>query len=111
MGGYRDVGVYLDSVEYLHPEDGSWQTAAATLPTPADGLRATNIDDRILIFGIFGSKRSSRSQNICLSVRPCQSVLENFIFIYLAQSHTSQSLKYFVLFYPPEKIRDKVQGA
>ena len=60
--------MFLDTVEYLHPDDGSWQTAAAKLPSRRERLKATNIDDRILIFGDFGSERSFRSQNICLSV-------------------------------------------
>ena len=72
MGGFPG----LDSVEYLHPEDGSWQTAAATLPTTAYRLRATNIDDRILIFGVFGSVRSSSSNLVHPAFRLCVSPAE-----------------------------------
>ena len=31
---------------------GSWNNAQAALPRPMNGLRATNIDDMVLIFGM-----------------------------------------------------------
>ena len=48
-GGY-DGGSYLDSTELFDANVGVWITGAA-LPNPMDGLRAANIDDRVLIFG------------------------------------------------------------
>ena len=50
-GNAPDLG-HLDSVEKYDPIMGSWTTTAAKLPKPTEGLRATNIDDRVLIFGI-----------------------------------------------------------
>ena len=47
-GGY--FGGYLDSTEIFDPNLGSW-SAGATLPSP-DSLRATNLDNRVLLFGI-----------------------------------------------------------
>ena len=48
-GGYGDD--LLDSTEILDPNLGSW-TYGASLPNPRIYLRAANIDDRVLIFGI-----------------------------------------------------------
>ena len=45
-------GYFLDSTELYDPSVGSWVVAGAKLPTPMSSLRAINIDDRILIFGI-----------------------------------------------------------
>ena len=42
--------VRLDSTEIFNPSVGSWSTGAA-LPIPMDGLGATNIDNRVLLFG------------------------------------------------------------
>ena len=43
----------LDSTEiYNTLVMGSWNIAQAALPRPMTGLRATNIDDMVLIFGI-----------------------------------------------------------
>ena len=50
-GGLIDVSIFLDSTEILDPSVGSW-TYGASLPNPRQGLRAANIDDQILIFGI-----------------------------------------------------------
>ena len=47
--GYLD----LDTTEVYDPSVGTWVEAGAKLPRPMYGLRATNIDDRVLIFGIF----------------------------------------------------------
>ena len=41
----------LDSIETLGSEGSSWVTSGAKLPKPMEGLRAANIDDRVLIFG------------------------------------------------------------
>ena len=41
---------YLDSTEIFDPSLGSWRAGAA-LPSPVWGLRATNIDNRVLLFG------------------------------------------------------------
>merc|ERR1712110_738244 len=43
-------GNYLDSTEIFDPSLGSWRAGAA-LPSPRMGLRATNIDNRVLLFG------------------------------------------------------------
>ena len=42
--------VRLDSTEIFDPSVGSWRAGAA-LPIPMDGMRATNIDNRVLLFG------------------------------------------------------------
>ena len=50
-GGYDgNDGSYLDSTEIFDPSLGSWRAGAA-LPSPVYGLRATNIDNRVLLFG------------------------------------------------------------
>ena len=41
----------LDSTETYDPSLGSWRAGAA-LPSPMEGPRAANIDNRVLIFGI-----------------------------------------------------------
>ena len=58
--------VILDSTEIFDSSVGSWRTGAA-LPIPMQDMRATNLDNRVLIFGIdiFGSDRSSRNANVC----------------------------------------------
>ena len=48
-GGY-DGSKNLDSTEIFDPSIGSWKAGAA-LPSPVHGLRATNIDNRVLLFG------------------------------------------------------------
>merc|ERR1712179_734101 len=48
-GGY-DGSYRLDSTEIFNPSLGSWRAGAA-LPSPRDGLRAVNIDNRVLLFG------------------------------------------------------------
>ena len=42
----------LDSSEQFDIALGSWSTSGAKLPRPMRGLRATNINARVLIFGI-----------------------------------------------------------
>ena len=51
-GGFAG-SYFLDSTEVFDPSVGSWATKAK-LPQPLEGLRATNINDRVLIFGIVG---------------------------------------------------------
>ena len=50
-GGSNDVGDNLNSTEVYDPVVGSWNVTEAELPIPMTNLRATNIDDRVLIFG------------------------------------------------------------
>ena len=47
-GGYGSG--YLDSTEIFDQSLGSWRAGAA-LPFPVYRLRATNIDNRVLLFG------------------------------------------------------------
>ena len=42
----------LDSTEVYNPSVGGWAITGAKLPIPMFGLKAINIDDRVLIFGI-----------------------------------------------------------
>ena len=41
-----------DTTEIFYPSVGSWKAGAA-LPSPQEYLRAVNIDNKILIFGIY----------------------------------------------------------
>merc|ERR1711971_1542538 len=41
----------LDTTETLDTGSSNWVTSGAKLPRPMYGLRAANIDDRVLIFG------------------------------------------------------------
>ena len=41
----------LDSTETFDSDLGNWVTSGAKMPRPMDGLRAANIDGRVLIFG------------------------------------------------------------
>ena len=50
VGGGWTGFVRLDSTEIFDPRLRSWR-AGATLPRPMFGLRATNIDNRVLFFG------------------------------------------------------------
>lgn len=52
MGGavHRD-GSKDNSIEVFYVNVGIWKMAEATLPRPMLGLKASNIDDSILIFG------------------------------------------------------------
>ena len=79
-GGFAG-SLFLDSTEVFDPSLGSW-VITAKLPQPLEGLRATNINNRVLIFGIyrhhiFGSDRSSRCCNVCLSDHLAQVCLEH----------------------------------
>ena len=49
-GGLHDGSDYLDSTEIFDPSLGSWRAGAA-LPSDVLALRATNIDNRVLLFG------------------------------------------------------------
>lgn len=51
-GGHRMIGAfsYTDSTEFFDPDLGFW-SAGAALPSPRQFLRATSIDNRILLFG------------------------------------------------------------
>ena len=55
-GGLGSPGpaFYLDSTEISDPNVGKWR-AGATLPRPMFGLKAANIDNQVLIFGIDNS--------------------------------------------------------
>ena len=50
MGGRNAVGS-LNSTEVYDPIVGNWVLTEAELPILMFYLRATNIDDRVLIFG------------------------------------------------------------
>ena len=41
----------LDTTETYDSNASSWVSSGAKLPRPMDGLTATNIDGRVLIFG------------------------------------------------------------
>ena len=49
--GNSSISVNLDTSEVYDSDLGSWVTSGAKLPQPMSGLRATNIDGRVLIFG------------------------------------------------------------
>ena len=49
-GSSDDVG-YVDTTEVYDSNLGIWVTSGAKLPRPMVGLRATNIDGCVLIFG------------------------------------------------------------
>ena len=51
-GGSFGLSNNLDSTELYNPVVGTWTTAVAKLPGPMRDLRATNINDKLLIFGI-----------------------------------------------------------
>ena len=50
VSGGHDGSVILDSTEIFDPSLGSWRARAA-MPSPVYGLSATNIDNRVLLFG------------------------------------------------------------
>ena len=50
-GGKGGSG-FLESTELYDPSVGSWVVAGAKLPRPMSNVKAINIDDRVLIFGI-----------------------------------------------------------
>ena len=68
MGGNTERSVTLDSTETYDTDGGGWVTSGAKLPQPMYGLRATNIDDRVLIFGnytFFITHHISHEHNDC----------------------------------------------
>ena len=50
-GGYQSNGGYIDTSEVYDSNLGNWAISGAKLPQPMAGLRATNIDGHVLIFG------------------------------------------------------------
>ena len=51
--GWIDGGSdWYDSTDIFDTSLGSWATSETKLPQPMSDLRATNINDRVLIFGI-----------------------------------------------------------
>ena len=50
-GGYTKTD-YIDSTELYDPSISTW-TYGARLPSRRDGLRAANINNRVLVFGKF----------------------------------------------------------
>ena len=49
-GGY-DWTLKMDSTELYEPASGLWRIIEAKLPSPTDGLKATTVDNRVLIMG------------------------------------------------------------
>jgi len=73
-GGYGPSGPYgysdwYDSSEIFDTNLGNWATSGAKLPQPMDSLRATNINDRVLIFGGY-AKGSGMSYDDILEYDP-----------------------------------------
>ena len=50
-GGELSYGVYIDNTEVYDSDLGIWAISGAKLPRPMYGLKATNIDGRVMIFG------------------------------------------------------------
>ena len=50
-GDDGSMSITTDTTETFDPLVGSWVASGAKLPRPMLGLRAVNIDDRLLIFG------------------------------------------------------------
>ena len=66
--GGHTTSVSLDTTETLATDASSWVTSTAKLPRPMQGLRAANIDDRVLIFGnftLFITHQISQEHNNC----------------------------------------------
>ena len=61
IGGQQSNAIELDTSEVYDSDLGRWATSGAKLPHPTSGLRATNIDGRVLIFGnIFSSEDAAQ---------------------------------------------------
>lgn len=77
-GGWAGSG-YLDSTEIFDPSLISWRAGAA-LPSPRSGLKATNIDNRIFLFGndIFGTP-SKKNKGYIVSKRRQMSLFVNIV--------------------------------
>ena len=53
IGGQSDApGSIIDNTEVFDSDLGSWAISGAKLPQSMNGVKATNIDGRVLIFGI-----------------------------------------------------------
>ena len=53
IGGQSDSpGSIIDNTEVYDSDMGSWVISGAKLPQSMNGVKATNIDGRVLIFGI-----------------------------------------------------------
>ena len=50
-GGSESNVIDFDTSEVFDSDLGRWAISGAKLPHPTSGLRATNIDGRVLIFG------------------------------------------------------------
>ena len=50
-GGKDRSNSNVDTTETFNSIVGCWTASGAKLPRPMDGLRAANINDRVLIFG------------------------------------------------------------
>ena len=50
-GGFAGSDWWMDTTEIFDPDHESWRSGAA-LPSPRTYLRATTIDNRVLVFGI-----------------------------------------------------------
>ena len=48
-GGYTGSNILLDSTEVY--QDNEWRTVAGKMPMPLASLRATTINNRVLVFG------------------------------------------------------------
>ena len=69
-GNQQSNIIDFDTSEVYDSDLGRWATSGAKLPQPTSGLRATNIDGRVLIFGnyiLFISYHNQIAQehNIC----------------------------------------------
>lgn len=62
-GKESDTDVYLDSTELYDPRAGGWKLTEAKLPSKTMGLRASNIDERILFFGKIRNQRTCKNKN------------------------------------------------
>ena len=71
-GGQSQSNVIdYDTSEVYDSDLGRWATSGAKLPHPTGGLRATNIDGRVLIFGNISRCEDAAQQvlmSVCLSV-------------------------------------------
>ena len=73
-GGFAG-SFFLDSTEVFDPSLGSW-VITAKLPQPLEGLRATSINNRVLIFG---TEDLTGAQDVAMSV--CPTIWHKFVFL------------------------------
>ena len=59
-GGESSYGVFIDTTEVYDSDLGIWAIFGAKLPRPMAGLRATNIDGRVMILLYFSYHLLSR---------------------------------------------------